>query len=198
MALFSELTTDILTESNGCPEMILERHIRNASIDFFTESELWQDQVIIPSQEGVGEYDIPRQFDIQVLKLIYCEVDGRVLIQTVPQRTFAPKGRPEHYFLRNSQLHLRPYDRVKGDIRLEVVYRPTRSSVEIPDEYADSWFETIQYGALARTLSMPGQPWYDPRRAAAYSEQYLNGLDEARREGTHQNHSRIKTTRFSW
>lgn len=198
MVEFSELVPDILSESGNCPEMILERHLRNASIDFLQESELWQERVTIPTVEGQGEYNLTVTPEQAIVKLTFCSVNGQELLQTVPHRRFALDGMPKHYFLRDNKLHLRPFKVLRGDIEAEIILKPNRKATGIPEAIADEWFEVIQHGALAKTLSMPGTPWYDPDRAMMYSQQYTLGLNSARLVGTRQNHSRIMTTRFSW
>jgi hypothetical protein len=198
MVEFNELVPDILTESGNCPEMILERNLRNASIDFLQETELWQSRVTFPSIEGQGEYPISVDGQQAVVKLTYCAINGHELLQTVPHRRFALDGMPKHYFLRDNKVHLRPFKVLRGDIELEVIFKPNRNATGIPEHIADEWFETIQQGALAKTLAMSGTPWYDPDRAIMYSQQYAIGLNAARLVGTRQNHSRIMNTRFSW
>ncbi len=198
MVEFSELVPDILTESGNCPEMILERHLRNASIDFLQESELWQERVTIPTVEGQGEYDLTVNPEQAIVKLTFCSVNGQELLQTVPHRRFALDGMPKHYFLRDNKLHLRPFKVLRGNIEAEIILKPNRKATGIPEAIADEWFEVIQHGALAKTLSMPGTPWYNPTQAMVYSQQYMLGLNSARLVGTRQNHSRIMTTRFSW
>lgn len=198
MVSFDELTADILTESGGCPEMILERNLRNAAIHFLTESELWQARVTIPSVAEQSAYALATTADQSIVKLTYCSVNGAELLQAVPQRHFPEYGKPKYYFLRDNQIHILPEKYIEGDIIVELVYKPNRLATGIPDQIADEWFEVIQQGALARTLAMPGTPWYDVGRAQLYGQQYANGLYDARLVGTRQNHSRIMTTRFSW
>jgi hypothetical protein len=198
MVGYNELVLDILTESNNCPEMILERNLRNTSISFLQDSELWQERIVIPTVEDQGEYPLTQSDDRTIVKLTLCSVGGRELLQAVPQRRFDGKGSPDYYFLRDNAVHLRPFDRLKGDITLEVVYKPNRNSVGIPQIIADEWFETLQQGALARTLAMAGTPWYNPQRAMMYAQQYDLGLQEAIRVGKRMNHSRISVTRFHW
>lgn len=198
MVRFDELIPDILTESGNCPEMILERNMRNASIEFLQESELWQDRRTFPTVGGLGEYPLITGGDEAIVKLTYCSVNGRELLQSVPHRRFALDGEPKHYFLRDNQLHLRPYKVLRGDIEVEAILKPNRNATGIPEAIADEWFEAIQHGTLARTLAMAGTPWYDPVRATGYSQQFMSALNAARLVGTRQNHSRIMTTRFSW
>lgn len=198
MVEFNELVGDILSESNNCPEMILERNLRNASIEFLQESELWQERLTIPTIEGQEAYDLTVGQDRVIVKLTYCSVNGEELLQTVPQRRFGTDGLPLYYFLRDNKVYLRPFKVLRGDIQLEVVFKPNRYAEGIPEAIADEWFETIQQGALARTLAMAGTPWYDPDRAMFYSRQFMAGMNAARLVGTRQNHSRIMTTRFSW
>jgi hypothetical protein len=199
MTSYSELVGEILTESNGAPEVILERMLRNAAIDFFNDTELWQSRLTIPSVEGQAEYALTVNPGQTILKLTYCAFGGKELLQSIPHRQFAEHGRPAYYFLRDDMLHLRPKTVVAGkDIEVEVIYRPNRVSAAIPTAISDKWFEVIQHGALAKVLMMAATPWYDPQRAQVYASQFERGKWEAMREGKRLNHSRISTTRFSW
>jgi hypothetical protein len=198
MIYFSELTSEMLSESGGCPEMILERQLRNISIDFLTQTELWQDRRVIPTVNGVGDYALNASDDESILKLTYCAVNDKELLQSVPQRTFPAHGTPHWYFLRDNSLNLRPFDQLKGDIEVEVVLIPNFRAVGIPEEVGARYAEALQKGALAKTLLMPGTPWYDPKAASIYMDLYSRATYEARRAGTRANHSRIRTTRFSW
>lgn len=200
MTLFEDLVGDILTESGGAPEMIIERMLRNASMDFFDETWLWQDRLSLTSTEGLDSYQLATIEGTSIVRLAYCSYDGRELLQTVPQRQFGKHGAPVWYFLRDDALNLRPASHIRGgkDIEVELVYKPTRSATGIPTSIADKWFEVIQHGALAKILSMPTTPWYDPQRAGLYMQQYMEGLIKATREGKRLNHSRVMTTRFNW
>jgi hypothetical protein len=199
MTSYSELVAEILTESNGAPEIIIERVLRNTAIDFLNDTELWQARVSFPSVESQAEYSLTVDPGQTILKLTYCAFDGKELLQTVPHRQFGEHGRPEFYFLRDDKVHLRPNTVPDGkNIEVEVIYRPNRVSVAIPTAIADKWFEVIQYGALSRLLMMAATPWYNPQRAQLYTLQYEDGKLEAIREGKRLNHSRIVTTRFSW
>lgn len=198
MIPFSELTSEMLSESGGCPEMILERQLRNIAIDFLTHTELWQDRRTIPAIAGVGAYNLLVGDDETILKLTYCAAGGRELLQSVPHRTFPEHGMPAWYFLRDNDLAIRPFDQLKGDIEVEVILTTNRNSLGVPDVVGVQYAEALQKGALAKTLLMPNTPWYDPTAAATYTALYVQARDEARRVGIRANHSRIRTTRFSW
>ncbi len=198
MITFAELTETMLSESGGCPEMVLERQLRNTAIEFLAETEIWQDRRVISSIPQVGEYALTVSSDESIHKLTYCAVDGTELLQTVPHRTFAKYGVPQWYFLRDDTLHVHPFELIKGDIEVELILTCNRLSEGIPDSVGNRWGEALQKGALARTLSMATTPWYDPRTAQLYFSQYGEMAARARREGTRGTHSRIRTTRFSW
>lgn len=198
MVTYSELAETMLSESGGCPEMVLERQLRNTAIEFLAETEIWQDRRVFPTQSGVGEYLLTVDSDETIHKLTYCAVNGKELLQTVPHRTFPQYGTPEWYFLRDDKLHIRPFEVLKGDIEVELILTVNRQSTGVPDFVANRWSEALQKGALARTLSMATTPWFDPRAAQTYFALYGDLTARARREGTRSNHSRIRTTRFSW
>lgn len=198
MVPFTELAETMLSESGGCPEMILERQLRNTAIEFLAETEIWQDRRIIATEPKVGDYTLTVSSDETIHKLTYCAVDGKELLQTVPQRTFMQHGISQWYFLRDDILHIRPFELIKGDIEVELILTINRLADGIPDHVANRWTEALQKGALARTLSMATTPWYDPRSAQVYFAQYGEMAARARREGTRSTHSRIRTTRFSW
>lgn len=196
--LFADLVGDMYSESGGCPEPTLERQLRDISIDFLTHSELWQDRRIIQTVTGQDDYFLPTGPDQAILKLTYCSVDGKELLQSVPHRDFPQHGAPHWYFLRDDTLYLRPYERLKGSIEVEMVLTTTRESIGIPSKVANTYGPGLQAGALARVLMMASTPWYNPKAAADYSAMYHAAKMSARREGTRANHSRIRKTRFSW
>lgn len=199
MIYYEDFVAEILTESNGAPEIILERMLRNTAIDFLNETELWQERLQFVSAKDVFQIPLTTGFGYSILKLTYCSFDGKELLQVVPHKQFSDKGSPLYYFLRDDILHLRPKTiRADKPIEVEVIYRPNRESEGIPDSIGNKWFECIQHGALARTLMMAGTPWYDPQRAQIYASQYDTAKWEAMREGKRMNHSRIITTRFNW
>lgn len=198
MILFGELVSEMLSESGGCPEMILERQLRNTSIDFLTHTELWQDRRVITSVAGKGDYNLTSGDDETILKLTYCAANGMELLQSVPHRTFPEHGMPQWYFRRDNALSIRPFEQLKGDIEVEVILTTNLRSIGVPEVVGVQYAEALQKGALARTLLMPGTPWYDPKAASTYMAFYDNARYEGRRAGTRANHSRIRTTRFSW
>jgi hypothetical protein len=198
MVLFGEMTSEMLSESGGCPDMILERNLRNTAIEFLKRTELWQDRRTINTLNGIGAYPLTVSDDESIYKLTYCSVNGRELLQSVPHRDFPAYGLPAWYFLRDDSLNLRPFDQLKGAIEVEVILIPNFMSVGVPDVIASRHAEALQKGALARTLLMPTTPWYDPKAAGVYQAMYDQFTAEARQEGIRSTHSRIRTTRFSW
>lgn len=198
MFMYSELALTMLSESGGCPEMILERQLRNTAIEFLAETEIWQDRRVIPAVSGAGDYPLTVSSDEAIHKLTYCSVNGKELVQTVPHRTFPLYGEPSSYFLRDGTLSIRPFSLLQGDIEVELILTVNRFSEGVPDVAADRWSEAIQKGALARVFSMAATPWYDPQAAQIYGAQYAALVQRAQQEGRRLNHSRIRTTRFSW
>ena len=198
MVEYDDLVSEILSESGACPDSVLERNLRNSAIDFFEHTDLWRTRITLDVEADTAVVSLPIEQGQSVSKITFCTFDGRELIQTVPHRVFAGGHLPTHYFHQTGGLNLQPVPKAEGQIHIEYVLKPNRKSTGLPEVFVNDWFEVLQHGALARTLSMAGMPWYDIRRADGYYQQYELGREKARRHGMHENHSRIRHTRFSW
>ena len=82
---------------------------------------------------------------------------------------------------------------VQREIIVPVAVQPTPASIVIDDTVYNNYHETIAYGALARLYAMPRKDWSDINMAAAYSQSFAAGIDDAKRrvEDNHMNVTRV-------
>lgn len=196
MVQFDKLVQGILSEAGGCPDMVLERNVRNSAIEFLTETELWKTSFTAQ----VGE-----DFSVDVRSSLpagtsFLRVDSVV---TVAGRRLEPVSK-QKFERANNALYFAEHDgvlyfhrNVGSQVQIDLVVRPNFDSESIPEHIALDHFEAIGWGALYRSLSMVHSPWYDMNRAMAYREQFSQAMTDAKRAAG-PGRNRTLTTRFSW
>ena len=185
---------EVLPYVPECPELEAINAIRNTIIEFCTKS-VWyvneqtfdlsalQDDYTLPTlpfgTEMVAIQDVwydnlhikPKSADD--LKRLF-GFDWRVLA-----------GRPAYYTqLVPGTIRVCPMPLLSetAAISLIISLKPTRDSTSCDGTIYDRWLEGIAYGAKARIMSLPQQPFTDPQTAMVNKAMFNTAIGEARIE----------------
>jgi hypothetical protein len=66
-----------------------------------------------------------------------------------------------------------------------VAWAPSKDATTLPDVLLSRFVDSVAFGALARLMIMPRQPWSDPALAQYYEAKHKVELDSARIEQLH-------------
>lgn len=187
---YSDFSTFIRPEVQGCPEFIIERAVRDAVIDFCSRSDIY-----IPEPEfitiiaGTNEYapSLPASTELNHIIDIYNDrtrlkpLSYTDLLYRLGDET--QKGSPRFYSQRdNDNFYLAPIPDVGDSFRVLYSVKPTSTSTSIPDTFGKENRELIVHGALFRLQMMSSQPFYNPASATDNRAFYEKSLGRKIRE----------------
>lgn len=174
MIYVDELLPEAMIEAQGCPEPLIERHLRTSMIDFYRASRAWRyttEAASVTAGDRAVELDLPN--DTAVLRVYWAKLADKNL-RAVSMRSLSPAvGVPQGYAIdgisRTLQLDVLPERSfILDGVVANVALLPLRSLENLPDELFDQHRDGILYGALARLLSMGNVPWANRQGAADY------------------------------
>lgn len=164
---FLDFADYVRQECQGVPDFILERVVRDASIEFCKKT-----GVYIPEAEsvsivaGVNEYEvsIPTGTELNYITDIFADktrlqaVSWSELLHRVGDGT--ERGVPKYYSQRdNASFFLAPIPDAADTLRVVYSLKPSAGSTSIPDTVGKENREAITQGAVYRLQMMPNQPF---------------------------------------
>lgn len=204
MALLLEWVERIQRSVPEPLEGMIERFVQESAQEFFRESEAWRAELTVPLLEGVCDYDLrvpelPRDTFVGACTsvLFYPNHGVARRLQSTDARYVTPsEGTPTRYCLTGA-----------GDLRIngteagsslacDLVLYAGRGIAEIPDNLADRYFNTVNYGAMARLLRVPSRVWTDVGTAQHYEMLFRDGIAAARREARQDRSRPVRTVKF--
>jgi len=179
MASFDSLVKEVLPYVPGCPDTLVENHIRSATIDFAERSKAFVfDLDPITTVSGVYEYDFDAPTGTEVHQILWMTFDGNDMDPISPRSlelNFTDwrdrTGRPNVYLQKTPStfwLVPVPGSTLSNGILASVALKPTRTTSNIDTNFSNTYRDGIIYGALYRLLRIPQRDWSDPRAANEY------------------------------
>jgi hypothetical protein len=164
---WSQFFRDILPETPGCPDPVIEHALLRAAQEFFERTALWTvwlDNVrTIPS---VQDYDIELEPNSELVRLVRATLDGRDIDITTPEalpsdwQTYQGAGLSECIFTRDLfTITVLPRASRALLLRVEAVLKPSDKATGIEDYLFRRFNEAIANGAKGRLLLMANKPW---------------------------------------
>ena len=209
--LFSDFLPAILVDVPGCPDVAVEREIRNAAIQLCRRSLCWRQQ-LDPVQvfANIGGYtmDSP-QFEARVIKIYdvilttpsadpFASPDVRQLSPKTPQAldaaspgwrypqsaTTNPYLLPTNWYTQDdpSQILLAGMPAMNGSLTILASLAPLMTSTGIDSWVAEQHYEAIVHGTKARLMAIPQKPWTDFNLAAWHSTEFDKAIGSANAE----------------
>ena len=174
----------------GCPNPVIVNAVRNAAIEFCTETLAWQetqDAFSATSAEFPLTLDAPS--GARVVQVVSMTVEGApvdpvaedLLDQTVPGwRTQTGSGVLGFYQPDDVTVSTYPLPETALTFRLRVAYSPTRAASSMNADIAQRHMESIVAGAAARLMDMPAQPWTNAVQAEVYRMRFGRAIHNLR------------------
>lgn len=190
MADITDLYDSILIDIAGLSEAMALQELRNACIDFFTDTRVWTKDLVINSVGGQMAYTLTPDSGtdvVEILEVRYTGVDdpltpgGPALLDTLYDnwRTGAT-GTPAYYYsdveMLTLNLVLPPGSSATGGINCKIAQCPQKDSNVIPDWTERRFVDVIGDRMKARCRMMKGKPWSDANLAADHSRDYKNAV----------------------
>lgn len=201
MASYTSLDTflpEILQYVQGCPTIMARTHIRNAVILFCERTRiLKRNPSTFCLTEDEHTYTMKYSGDRYVaISAKECNLgdgeNGQVITETTEHELdhtirnwrVRESNEPTSYFLTDDVNQVRFYPMPDQDsddeIIITTIVKPRRNVTEVDEFLWEKWEETIQAGALASLLSLPGATWYDQRTANLKALEFRRGVRRAR------------------
>jgi len=196
--LLDTFLPEILQYVQGCPTIMARTHIRNAIILFCERSRiLKRDPSSFFLTEDVHTYTLKYSGDRYIaIASKECQIgsgqNGTKLRETTEHEldTTAYNWRereattPSDYFLTDEINEVRFYPMPNADsddeVYFKTIVKPRKNVTEVDEFIWEKWEETIQAGALASLLMMPGASWRDRDLAKEMSRMFSQGIRRAR------------------
>lgn len=186
--LYVDMLNAVLVRAKGCPEDEAADAMRNACMEFCTETRFLTEgtQVVIDGTE-VDLTDMDRQ----VLDVIEARVDDELILVTYMNDpdldelnssqyayalTFAD---PNHAQLQAAVAENAPSVAAPVTIDMIVCYAPGPTSTEVPDLLWLRHSEALKSGALCRLLEEPGKAWSNPQLADYHRAKFMDAMTKA-------------------
>lgn len=187
----------------GCPEVVIENHLRDAAIDFCERSEVWTYRSAgQATSAGASDYfvDIPSGSLLENVVSLFVENSllKRVSVLHKPQNQSAPQGMPEMYsMLEDQQVRFFPTPDREYAIQTTVVLKPKLSASGVENFIFETHGRTIACGAIASLAIIPGKEWTNPELASYYRGKFLMGVDDAKGRDTRRSNLRVGAVKFA-
>jgi len=205
---------EVMPYVHDVPEIVAVQAIRNACIEFCTETHYLQESLDpITGQENVGEYDLDaNDSNYKVIEIMQAYYGDQLLIpksQEELNQIYRTsnwedlKGNPYYYFRpRVSVVRLvtKPVTTEANKLKIKAAIAPSRASTTVDQELFEVFLEVIAHGARARLYNTPNQPYYDPKTAMEYTKRFNDEMAEVRTrvyKGLTRAAARVEFQRFA-
>jgi hypothetical protein len=179
MASYESLIKEILPYVPGCPDPVVESHLRSATIEFCEKTKAYvQDLDPITSVSGIFEYDFDQPTGTSVHSILWMIYDGEDLDPISPRSLELnyPDWRdrstkPQVYLQKTADTFWVvpvPNSKITNGIQLSVALKPTRTTSNINTSFSNDYRDGILFGTLYRLLRVPSREWSDPSAASDY------------------------------
>ena len=189
--LYSDLTTEALPEVPGCPDITIERAIRDAVIEFCDSTLCYTvDQDPVSIYAGLSEVDLELPSGTRLVQFIRGQIGREQLERKSRDDLFATEtdwqtmtGRPSVItYASETSVRLVPIadKALTEQLYIRFAVTPTRASTAVADAIGERYFKEFTHGAKAMLLQMPGQPWSNPQLSVVYRMMFERDMREAK------------------
>ena len=190
MASFDSLVKEILPYVPGCPDSLVQNHIRSATIDFAERSKAYTlDLDPITTVSGVYEYDFDAPSGTEVHSILWMTYDGKDMDPISPRSLelnypdWRDRTGQPHVYLQKTPttfwLTPVPQTTLSNGLLASVALKPTRTTSNIDTTFSNTYRDGIVYGTLYRLLRIPQRSWSDPKAANDYFALYNEEVKQA-------------------
>lgn len=188
---------------SGCPEIVMESHLQEASAKFLERSEVWRFEIEKDfAVKNVAEYPIFLPSAEAVLENVYeLVLDGRPLKRITDRHLnstrFETNSTPNSYAIyQDASVRLYPTPDRKYTFRGWGVLKTKLTATGVEDWIYQSHGRCISYGAIAQLASVPNKEWTNPELAMYYRQQFSKEADDAKGRDYRRVSTRVQSQNF--
>lgn len=178
---YLDMLKGVLTRVRGCPEGEAEDAMRNACMEFCTDTRVLMTGMTVTVD---GTEVFTPQFQTQVLDIFEARIAGeQILVTHANDPCVLELGPDEHAitFVDPSFCELTPPATTLAPVTLEllVATAPGPESTGVNDLLWLRHSEALKSGALARLFAMPGVAWSNPELAVYHEGKFREAIKKA-------------------
>ena len=162
---WSDFSPYVLPYVTGCPEPVLEQHVRLAAIEFFRRTLSWREVLDAALTDCTERVELELPSGAQVIKIKSVEVAGREipLVETSHglELSRSSPGSEFSFTLDGRVLLVYPLQAAGVPVVVEAAFAPSIKSSTLDDAQAMQHMQDIAHGAVASIKRIPGQPFSD-------------------------------------
>lgn len=186
---YSTLVPEVLPEVVGCPDVTIERALRDAAVELCTRGYAWvveqgADTIAVDDDEFLLELPSrTRLVGVLSIKAGATELIAatREDLDATPVDWRSSAGNWGYTWSSGGAVRLVGVpDEARTSVWARFAVAPTLESTEIPDELGNRWYQALVAGAKSRLMLMQGTPWWNPELAAIHLSTFMRGVREAR------------------
>lgn len=164
--LWSDFGPYVLPYVIGCPNPVMEAHVRRAAIRFCTETKCWAKRLDPVLTDGTVLVDIDASSDnasiidfdmVEVNSVVWTLLDA----ETGIRQAQADDGKTFCFSEDMSTLRIYPLQVAGVPVVVRAALIPTRNATSM-ESALDEHAEAISYGAIASIMRVPNQPFSSP------------------------------------
>lgn len=173
---WSDFSPYVLPYVTGCPEPVLEQHVKLAAIEFFRRTLAYRLTLDPVQTDGPAlvELDLPTQ--TQAIKIKSVEVDGNefpIVEATHGMELSRTNPGREFVFTQDGRtLAVYPIQQPGASVVVEAAIAPSITATTLDDALAQQHMQDIANGAIASIKRVPGQPFYDIAGSAMHQAMF--------------------------
>jgi hypothetical protein len=185
---------EVMPLVQNCPEIVAFNAVRNAVIEFCTETWYWQHKCFPqPGETDIAEYYPDMPDNTKLLGVVDAWYDGRNLrpkdeptLRNIywNQNPFDVQGDPLFYMQRDlDTVRLIPMPTIPSQfqgLEMLIAVAPMRASTGVGNDIYERYAEAIAHGALARLMAQPHQAYSNPQQAIFMARQFKFEMMQAK------------------
>ncbi len=150
----------------------------NALNDFFTDSKIWREEIVVVTVAGQTDYQIYEEEPATMITLmgVVNANDGAVPATMPVPGTLVLRTEPSQVETLTATVALTVVDPVDTD-----------EYPHVPDWLLKKYYATIMEGVIGLMLAQPAKPYTNERMAIYHTRKFRAGIAVARAEARHQN-----------
>lgn len=186
--IWSDLYNRIRSHLPGCPDPLIEVHLRETAIRFCRETKIWEETIeeIYPL-EGVTRYKLNLPEETRAISLL----------SAIQGKSESDEG--ESLWPSINVFGLLTFDEQpptdKGKIEIRLILRPSDDATGMPDRIGSDYDTALIHGCIATLQSMPKKDWSNPSMVPFHHNIYTARVNDAnidRATGNNEEVLRVK------
>jgi len=187
----------------GCPEIVIESHLQEASARFLQRSEVYRFEMDPDfTAKNLPDYPIFLPSTEVVLQDIFDLVlDGRTITRVSDKdwssNKFTSLGPPQYYsILNDTDIKFYPTPDKKYTFTGYGILKTKLTATGVEDWIFETYGRCIAYGAISDLCSIPGKEWTNPDLMGYYRSLFAKEADAARMRDYRHVETRVRNKSF--